>query len=219
MNDHWALLISYAYVALIVGAAEIAQRRFAISSYLTRKIVHAAVGTWVLPTLFLFDSWWWAIVPPLTFLAVNALAMRRGAFRSIEGSDPHNYGPLFFPVAFVLVLPLFWADHVKFAAGAGILCMAWGDPLASVVGKAFGRRRFRIMGATKSLEGSAMMLVASLAAAFFATHLLADFNLARLALVAGSAAVVATVAEAISFWGADDLAIPMAASAVAAVLA
>ncbi len=218
MNDLWALLISYAYVLGVVGAAEVARRRFEVSSYVTRKLVHVAVGTWVLPTLFLFDSWIWAIAPPLTFLLVNAIAMKRRSFRSIEGVDPRNYGPLFFPIAFAAVLPLYWDDRLRFAAAAGILCMAWGDPIASAYGRAFGRRHYTIMGSTRSLEGSAAMFVASLVAAAFATSVTAGFAPAGVALVSLGAAAAATGAEAVSFWGADDLTIPLAASAVAALV-
>lgn len=216
MNDLWATLISYAYVSAVLAGAELAHRRLSVSSYVTRKIVHAAVGTWVLPTLFLFDSWLWAITPPLTFLAVNAIALRRGAFSSIEGNDPRNYGPLFFPAAFVLVLPLYWTEGSKFAAGVGILCMAWGDPLASAVGRAWGRRRFKIVGSVRSLEGSASMFVVSTIAAALAIALTSGFGPLALVAIAVSAASAATVAEALSFFGADDLTVPLAASSVAA---
>ena len=150
MNDLWALTISFAYVALVLAINESARRWGGVSSFITRKLVHAAVGTWVLPTLFLFESWRWAIIPPAVSLAVNAVALKRGSFKSIEGDDPNNYGPLFFPVAFIVLLPLFWEDHLRFAAGAGILCMAWADPLASVIGRAFGRRSYTVLGSTRS---------------------------------------------------------------------
>ncbi len=215
MNDMWALAISYAYVFSVVGVAELCHRRFGSSSYVTRKLVHAAVGTWVLPTLFLFEAWWWAVTPPLTFLAVNAVGLRSRAFRSIEGADPRNYGPLFFPVAFVIVLPLYWGDDLRFAAGAGILCMAWGDPAASAVGRALGRAHFGVMGSRRSLEGCAAMFLVSLVAAAFAAWILADLGAGELAAVAVSAAAAATAVEAISFWGADDLLVPLASSAAA----
>ena len=219
MQDLIALCISYAFVVLVVGLAELAKRRLWVSSYVTRKLVHAAVGTWVLPTLLLFDSWFWAVVPPLTFLVVNAVDMKTGIFHSIEGTDPHNYGPLFFPVAFVVVMPLFWAENLKFAACVGILCMAWGDPLASATGRAFGTRRYRVMGSVRSLEGSAFMFAASIVAALCGGLALADLAPARLALMAVTAAAAATVAEGISFGGSDDLTVPIAASAVSSLFA
>jgi len=218
VNDQLATIISYAYVVLVVGFAEIAKRRLAVSSYITRKTVHVAVGTWVLPTLVIFESWRWAIAPPLTFLVVNAIAMRRGSFESIEGDDPRNYGPIFFPAAFVLLLPLFWDGGSKFAAGVGIMCMAWGDPAASIVGRKFGRRKYEVAGSRRSLEGSGAMLVVSLAAALVALFLLGDLGPGRAVLVAACAAAAATVAEAVSFWGADDLTVPLVAAVVAAAL-
>jgi phytol kinase len=218
MNDQWALLISYAYVLAVLGAAEIARRCFDVSAYLTRKLVHVGVGTWVLPTVFLFHSWIWAVLPPFTFLVVNAIAMKRGSFRSIEGNDPRNYGPVFFPVAFLIVLPLYWDVHLRFAAAAGILCMAWGDPVASAYGRAFGRRHYSIMGSTRSLEGSGAMFVASLLAAAFALSVTAGFGPGGVALVSVCTAAAAAMTEAVSFWGADDLTIPLVAAGVAALV-
>lgn len=219
MQDLIALLISYAYVVSVVGAAELAKRRFGVSVYVTRKCVHAAVGTWILPTLFLFESWGWAIVPPLTFLFVNALAMKKGLFQSIEGTDPHNYGPIFFPLAFVAVMPLFWAEGIRFAACVGVLCMAWGDPLASAAGRAIGKRRYRVFGSVRSLEGSAFMFVGSFVAAVCGGAALAGLSPGELGLMAVSAAGAATAVEAVSFAGSDDLTVPLAASAVASLFA
>lgn len=214
-----AVIISFCYVALVLGVNEIAHRWGGVSSFVTRKLVHAAVGTWVLPTLFLFESWRWAVVPPAVSLVINAVAMRRRSFKSIEGDDPSNLGPLFFPIAFMAVLPLFWDNGLKFAAGAGILCMAWGDPLASVFGREFGRRFFTVMGSRKSLEGSAVMFSASIVAAAFAIHILADFTGSALFILSVSAAIVAAAVEAVSFWGTDDLTVPLAVSATVAILA
>jgi phytol kinase len=219
MNDPTALLISYAYVVLVVAVSEVAKRRGLLSSYVTRKSVHAAVGTWILPTLFLFDSWHWAVVPPLTFLVVNAVDMKTGFFHSIEGTDPNNYGPLFFPVAFVVVMPIFWAENMKFAACVGILSMAWGDPLASAAGRAFGVRRYRVLGSVRSLEGSAFMFLGSGAAAVCGGLALGDFAPSTLAAMALSAAGAATAVEAISFGGSDDLTVPVAASFVSGLFA
>jgi phytol kinase len=219
MNDLWALVLSFVYVGFVLGINEAAHRWGGVSSFVTRKLVHAAVGTWVLPTLFLFETWQWAIVPPVVSLLVNAVAMRRRAFRSIEGDDPKNCGPLFFPVAFVVLLPLCWASHLKFAAGAGILCMAWGDPLASVVGRALGRHRYKVMGASRSLEGSVVMFCVSFLAAAFATHLLSEFSNFGLFALAICAAVVAAAVEAVSAWGSDDLTVPLAVSAALALIA
>jgi phytol kinase len=213
MNDLWALMISFAYVALVFGINEAAHRRGGVESIVTRRLVHAGVGTWILPTLFLFETWRWAVVLPIVSLAVNAVTHKRRTFRSIAGDDPKNYGPLFFAAAFIILIPIFWEADMKFAAGAGILCMAWGDPLAAVYGRAFGRRRFTVMGSTRSLEGSAVMFCVSFGAAAFAIYLLGDFSGSAILFLAVTAAAVAALVEAVSFWGADDLTVPVAVSA------
>lgn len=46
---------------------------------------------------------------------------------------------------------------------AGVLCLAFGDAAAALVGKALGRSRFEFRGRTKSLEGTLACFAASAA--------------------------------------------------------
>lgn len=42
----------------------------------------------------------------------------------------------------------------RLPAMAGILVLAWADAAAAIIGRAVGRRRFTVLGATRSIEGS-----------------------------------------------------------------
>lgn len=107
-------------------------------------------------------------------------------------------------------------------ATVGYLVAGWGDAVAEPVGTRWGRHPYRVpsfggVSARRSLEGSASVLVAGGLAAATALALL-GFGGVRLWAVAGTCAVVATVVEAVSHHGLDNLTLQVAASWTAAAL-
>jgi phytol kinase len=107
-------------------------------------------------------------------------------------------------------------------AHVGYMVVGWGDAVGEPVGTARGRHRYRVpslagVPATRSLEGSAAVFVASVTAAAIA---LLVSGTSPPAVVAVSLAIGAgsTVVEAASNHGIDNFTIQLAASAIAAVL-
>jgi phytol kinase len=104
----------------------------------------------------------------------------------------------------------------------GYLVGGWGDAVGEPVGTAFGRHRYRVLSlggvpATRSLEGSAAVLIAGALVAVLG--LLASGVAPATALGVGLAcAVVATVVEAFSNHGLDNLTIQLAAAGTAFLL-
>lgn len=179
-NDTLALVLSYVYVILVVGIATLLRSRRRLSPEASRKLVHVMVGTWIIPTVVLFRNPWLAIVPPASFIVVNLLSYRFRLIPAMEEGD-RNPGTIYFPVAFVLLILLFWPGALPFGAGttpslldptfpfsrypvaAGIMAMAWGDAAASIVGRRFGRTRFSVPGGEKkSLQGTAAFVLFAL---------------------------------------------------------
>ena len=102
---------------------------------------------------------------------------------------------------------------------ASLMPMTWGDALAAVVGRRIGRRHYTVAGSTRSLEGSVVMFLASWVATLVPLMLLA-MGPVNLGVAMGTAAVTAlgaTLVEAISPWGIDNLTVP-AVSALILVL-
>jgi dolichol kinase len=171
-RDIFALLVSYVFVILVVAIAVFLRSARGVSPETTRKFVHVAVGTWVIPTVILFRSPWLAMIPPATFILVNLVSYRFKAIAAIEEGD-RNPGTIYFPIAFVLAILLFWPGVLpvgresggsgtldpsfpfsRFGVAAAIMAMAWGDAAASLIGRRIGRRRFVVPGGgKKSLEG------------------------------------------------------------------
>lgn len=207
MTDLLATGLSFVWVAAVVGIAETLRRRGRIPFHVSRKIIHIGIGTWIIPTVLLYASPWWAAFPPALFVVLNLLSHRAKFVKAMDEQAGDNLGTILFPLAFVLLIALLWdLEHGKRAIAAGILVLAWGDASAAIVGQRWGRHRYPVGRGWRSLEGSAAMFGFSLLALVVA-GVVPGPSLGVLAVLAGAA--VATATEAGSRWGLDNLAVPL----------
>lgn len=210
MTNSLALGISYLYVFLLLIVSEGLKRLLTLKEEFTRKFVHIGVGSWILPTVILFDDWRWAVVPPLSFVIINIISFKFDLIKSMEQEDKGNLGTIYFPLAFCLLLPLLWSQKGgKLSTSVGIMVMAWGDSFASILGKRWGQHRFSIKGNTKSLEGSIAMFIFSFLAALFCLLFFGSLESAHAIWLSAVVAGFATVVEAFSLWGTDNLFVPV----------
>jgi phytol kinase len=214
-QDYTALVISYVYVFGIIALAEVLRRAGKRPLEFTRKFIHIGVGMWSIGTVALFETWPMAIIPPVTFVLINALSYWRGIFQSMESEERGNLGTIYFPIAFAVAIYAFWGRPMLLVAC--LMPMTWGDAMAAIVGQRYGHYTYTVGGRTRSVEGSLAMLfwswVATSAALFGLPFLLGLFYVSWLqALIYGGAvAVVCTLVEAFSPWGIDNLTVPLAA--------
>ena len=207
-QDVTALLASFAYVFATLGIAEGLRKWRGYSVEFTRKFIHIAVGMWAYRTVLLFEHRALALVPPLAFVAINALSYWRGTFKAMEAGEKGQLGTIYFPVSFAATIWLLWERPNLLVAS--LMPMTWGDALAAVVGRRIGHRRYAVAGTSRSLEGSVMMFLASWATTLVPLVLLASGPVDAIAAV-GAAAVTslgATLIEALSPWGVDNLTVP-----------
>jgi phytol kinase len=165
-----------------------------------------------------FGNLWWAIVPPLAFVVINYLDYRFGIIQAMMSSNRTNLGTVYFPLAFAVILVVFWGDPYKPTTNphlivAALMPMTWGDALAALAGERFGRHRYTILGQTRSLEGSIAMLIVSVLATWLAWG-----TSPSTAIIAIVTALGATLVEAVSPWGIDNLTVPAVSAIILALL-
>jgi phytol kinase len=223
-QDWIALGISYAYASGLLVLAEVVRRWRGYPQDFTRKIVHIGAGMWVFGVMALFDTWYIGLIPFLTFIPVNFVLWRYKLLGAMDAEDS-TPGTVYFAVVITILFGLFWRKGLPgdqgFIAAAGAMAMTWGDSMASIIGRRFGRHRYTVMGGTRSWEGSAAMFVAATAAMFLTILLVPGSPLgpttapvgagtALLAALAGG--LVATAAEGVSPHGLDNLSAPLLAA-------
>jgi dolichol kinase len=121
----------------------------------------------------------------------------------------HHLGLVFYSISYT-ILAVFFASE-PYIMAAGVLPMAYGDSVASIVGEKHGKRKYKIL-ADKSLEGSLVMLLVSLLSLIVSLVFFSAFySLVPLKnlLSALMVAIVATAAEGFSPLGFDNLTVPL----------
>lgn len=225
-SDLICLIASYAYATALLVIATLLRRLFHLPAPLTRKLIHMAAGMWVFGVLALCDRWLIGMIPFATFIPLNYLFYRTRLIDAMDSADS-SPGTVYFAISVTLLFGLFWrpddpVDNVPIAV-AGVMAMTWGDALAALVGQKYGRHRYKVGGSERSWEGSVMMFLTSLVAMFGVLWLLPGSSLSPLAapielgaafLLALGGAMGATLVEAVSPHGMDNLGVPLVAAGI-----
>jgi phytol kinase len=212
MNNWLGLLISVVYVFSIIGIAEGLRRWRGYAADFTRKFIHIGVGmmSWVLHLLF--DNPWPFVVACLAFMALNYLDWKYGFLAAMASSNRSNLGTVYFPLAAAVVAVVFWEQPPLMVAA--LMPLTWGDGLAPVVGRSFGRRSYSVTvsghTAVRTLEGSIGFFVACFLFTWLALWAMPgppEITPPAALLPALVITISTTLIEAVSLWGVDNLTI------------
>lgn len=206
LTDPIALILSFIYVAIILGLGEGLRRGLHLSVEFTRKFVHIGVGMISFALVALFKTWQWAIIPPAIFVIINYISYRRQIFSGMETGEKGQLGTVYFPISFVVLIPLLWQFPAILVTS--LMPMTWGDAFAAIIGQRYGAHKFHVVGQMRSLEGSIAMFVFSFVAVAI-TFLVFYAPIATALVTALIVAFVATLVEAFSPFGLDNLSVPI----------
>ena len=200
-------------VGIVLAGLEWTGRKIQAQPETVRKWIHIAVGHWVFLALAWIDQWYIAIVPLLFFTVVNLITLKRGDGQ-MNQVERVSYGTVYYPVALALLVMLFF-EQEPIALVAGSMVLAWGDGLAALVGKRFGKTFYTRGNIKRSFEGSIAMFLASflvLTVTFLFYELPSWLAVSYGFLLAN----IATLIEAVSYRDTDNLLIPLTIGALVA---
>lgn len=209
--EYVGILLSYLYVFTIIGIATLLQKQRLLSNEGSRKFIHILLSNWWILAMALFKSNVAAAIGPFTFVIINYLSYKKKWFGAMEREGgKEDLGTVYYAIS-LLILSLITFSPLSYPAiGAlGILIMGYGDGMAAIVGKRYGKRKFRIQGSEKSLEGSLTMFIVS----FFTAYIvLSFFHVPGILLYSILIAFFASIVEAITPHGLDNLTVPLGTS-------
>ncbi|MDJ0753823.1 MAG: hypothetical protein QNJ45_09915 [Ardenticatenaceae bacterium] len=210
MPTTFGLLYCTLYILGCIAVGEGLSRIFKLGSDFSRKVVHIGVGmvVWFLPIWF--TTPWPFVAMCGVFAVINFLDWKFGLLPGMNSSDKQNLGTVYFPIVTGLVSIIYWGYTPLMVAA--MMPLTWGDGIAPIIGRRFGRQPYEILGNTRTMEGSfgffVFATVASAAAMLFLPGpppLETSMSLI-MALLLG---VLTAVTEGVSPWGLDNLTIPM----------
>ncbi len=206
-------VLGIAYVFAVVGFMDYLVKNFKFPQDLSRKIVHIAAGSWLIIWLFYDNTHWSKYLNIAPAFIWTVLLLIKG-FTADSDDDAVKTmtrtgdraellrGPLYFTIVMCIMGTVYYNTSYALTT-MGIL--GWGDGLAPVFGKHFGKHKFNILS-EKSLEGSAAFLIFGfLGALLFNSLFTANIDFTFLFFIS----IAATLIEVISPKDLDNLLIPI----------
>ncbi|MBN1352932.1 DUF92 domain-containing protein [candidate division KSB1 bacterium] len=212
--DWFFLGVFFIGLIMLIGITEGIRRSFHWAPEATRKVVHIATGLLIAATPLLIKSRTPLLLIAAAFAIVNAFAIRFNFLKGMHSTNRHTYGTVFYPLAFILLLLLFWENH-KAVLIISVLIMAIADALAAIVGENIAHQHhYNLIGERKSIEGSITMFAATLGITFSGLKLGGIYNgyeitTAQCLWTAVIVGIIAVVTEALSRKGSDNLSVPL----------
>jgi phytol kinase len=212
MSPALGILVTSAYIFAIIGLAELLRRWRGYTSNFTRKVIHIGVGMWSWALPAVFDSPWPFVWACLIFAVLLYIDWRYKLFPAMASQDQHNLGTVYFPLAAAAVVIVFWRQPPLMVAA--LMPLTWGDGLAPVIGRAYGRHFYTVFGHTRSLQGSGGFFVFGLLFTWLALWVMpGDPAITPLTALAPALLIslVTSLIEAVTVRGLDNLTITAAA--------
>lgn len=217
-TDLPVFVLSAAGLLALVGVGEALRVFGHVAPEVSRKVVHAGVALFVAATPWLFTKPDLIYVLAAVFVGVNAVALRKGWFRGIHGTERASWGTVTMPL---VLLPALWVGWTMepgrvWALQIAFLVLAIADPLATLVGTRMKHpRRYAIGGHVKSIAGSVVFFVVALllsggALAWLFERGVIDWLGWQVGAAALVVALVATAVEALGSHGWDNFFIVLA---------
>lgn len=199
-------------ILLFLGLLRIYQVRAEPSPELVRKLFHLGGGALGLALPWLFDALWPVLVLGGACVAVFAAlrlvpALAGGPGQVLAAVKRNTLGEFWFVTSFCLLFWLAAGDRLLYAVPLLVLTVA--DTAAALVGEEYGKLQFTTHEGHKSLEGSAGFFLAAFLSVHIPVLLFAGTGRAESLLIALTLALMVTLAETATWWGLDNLIIPL----------
>ena len=202
MNNLIGVIVSTIYIAFVLVTSKFVSKK---GEEISRKYVHIMLcNIWIIYLLFI-DSLAIGCILPALFVVINTLSYKFKLIKSMEREENDGFGTIYYAISILItVIFSYGLDNPVFGT-IGILSMGYGDGLAAVVGKNVKGPKYKIGNTTKSLAGSTTMFIVTLIISSIVLYVVgAEYFLLKGVLMS----IVATILEAISIKGLDNITVP-----------
>lgn len=209
------LALSLLAIFLLLVTTELLWRTKKLNAEISRKIVH--MGTGVMIAFWpLYLPWTLIQIIAGLLLVVVLVSYKFHIFKSIHSVKRLTKGEILYPIGIGICALLEPAPWVFTAA---ILHLAFADGLAAIIGVHYGKRtRYHLLSHGKSLVGSLTFFIVSFFIFVSASLFISDHTLPQLYGWFLWAALMLTFIENISWYGLDDITVPVSVIVILTLL-
>lgn len=205
MNELLIFVGTLVVFFLLLVLVELVHAHGKLEEYVSRKLAHAGAGLLFLLLPLWFDAPSIAIIA-LAFTLGLYFSHRSGKF-SIHRRDRESMGEYYYPLSLGLAAALLLPTGDVRAYSFAVVVLAFGDGLAELVGRGWGKHTIRFVHAHKTWEGSVALFLTSLVAFLFLIPIISIGTIVVGLLVS----VALTYAEMELGRGLDNLILPLLA--------
>lgn len=180
-NQNWLMLVCMFITLVVILALFYLLSKKGMDVFYTRKGVHITAGCYIFFWLMASDIGWAryvAMIPAaltaIVFLLIGLKVIPGGFMvRSMSRTgEPFDLikGTMIYAIVMTLICVFVWRDTPW--GLIIIMTVAWGDGIAPIAGRFFGKHKYRtIGGGEKTVEGSITMFIFSVAFSYFIVYL------------------------------------------------
>ncbi|MDX9848036.1 MAG: hypothetical protein RBT74_13720 [Tenuifilaceae bacterium] len=197
-------IILFLIASALFITIEVLQRKVFKKILWSRKATHISLGLFVL-ILPNYLSKWEIVLMALVF-TLTLLISRVRHILSLHNIKRHSWGEVFYPISVGILALVCLPDYIN-AFYAGILCLALSDASAAMVGGVMPIKQIRFGKHTKTVGGVAGFFVVTVCIlSIIYLPLGGDFF--TLIIIA----LILSLSELITFYGSDNLVVPIVAA-------
>lgn len=206
--------LALASVGVLLGLMALVRKGaqgMGLGAEVQRKLVHVGTGLFALTLPWIFpDRWPVYMLIGLTLVVMTLLRLPRfakGIAGALHGVERSSYGDFLLAVSVGLCFFLAGGEALFYVLPLAVLTLA--DAAAALVGTRYATRLYQVEDGHKSLEGTAAFFLVTLLLAIICLMFLADLAPANILALALMVTAFATLVEAQSWRGFDNLFLPL----------
>ena len=195
-------------VAYIVGVLVFSSKVKSLGLEFSRKFAHMMVANWWFIGNYIFDNVIACSTVPIIIGTVMVLSYKYSWFDGIERpGQKKSFGTVYYFISLLVLVNIsfkFYGNMIPM--GIYFMPLGYGDGMAALVGKKIHKGTYNVRGSQKSISGSLAMFLVSFIT-MYGYRAIYDLNYSVQKLLVLS--VAATVIEAVSIKGSDNITIPL----------
>lgn len=188
-----------------------------IKGEFTRKFVHMSSGAISLTFPFFLENHWQVLFLNLSFVTILIFSMLLNLLPSINNVRRITYGTIIFPMVIYLCYFSYHITNDLIYFYPPIIVLAFGDPIASIIGKSFPILPYTNFGYTKTVSGSLGFFFTALISSYIMLEYLHHWTTEQNYILAFAISGITTITESYSHRGYDNLTIPVSTITVIAL--